>query len=435
MKFMAPAQKRIHPLLFCGLFLLQMTLGAQTTYLYCGQIIPINGAPQTAGTVVVENGKILRIEKGYVPAPSGTATVDLKSKTLLPGLIDCHVHFEFEQNRNSYNERFVLNDADIAFHAAVYARRTLESGFTTVRDLGGSGVNISLRNAINAGWTVGPRIITAGKALSITGGHGDPTTGARWDLFDIPGPEMGIADGPDECRTAVRTQIKRGADCIKVCATGGVLSLARDGRLPHYAADELEMIVKTARDLGVDVAAHAHGDEGMRRAVEAGVVSIEHGTFMSDATMDAMIKHGTWYVPTLTAGFAVSDSAKNSPGFFPEVVRVKALEIGPQIQSTAARAYKKGVKIAFGTDAGVYPHGKNNLEFIYMAQAGMKNADILRSATLDAATMLHLQDKTGSIEAGKLADLVAVDGNPLDKIDAMTRVVFVMKEGKIIVNK
>jgi imidazolonepropionase-like amidohydrolase len=246
---------------------------------------------------------------------------------------------------------------------------------------------------------------------------------------------MGIADGPDECRTAVRTQIKRGADCIKVCATGGVLSLARDGRLPHYASDELEMIVKTARDLGVDVAAHAHGDEGMRRAVDAGVVSIEHGTFMSDATMDAMKAHGTWYVPTLTAGFAVSDSAKNAPGFFPEVVRTKALEIGPQIQATAARAYKKGVKIAFGTDAGVFPHGKNNLEFIYMAQAGMKNTDILRAATLDAATLLHLENKIGSIETGKLADLVAVDGNPLDDIKTMTRVLFVMKEGKIIVNK
>ncbi len=426
-------RNRLFLLLFLGATLFGTPLSAQVSYLYCGRIIPISGEPETAVTVVVENNKIARIEKGYSAAPAGVQVFDLKNKTLLPGLIDCHVHFEFEQNRNSYNERFLFNDADIAFHSAVYARRTLESGFTTVRDLGGTGVNISLRNAINAGWATGPRIITAGKALSITGGHGDATTGARWDLFDIPGPEMGIADGPEECRKAVRNQIKRGADCIKVCATGGVLSLARDGRLPHYAADELETIVKTARDLGVDVAAHAHGDEGMRRAVEAGVVTIEHGTFMSDATMDAMIKHGTWYVPTLTAGFAVSDSAKNAPGFFPEVVRVKALAIGPQIQATTARAYKKGVKIAFGTDAGVYPHGKNNLEFVHMAGAGMKNTDILRSATLDAATMLHLQDKIGTIETGKFADLVAVDGNPLDDINAMTRVTFVMKDGKMIV--
>lgn len=408
---------------------------AQTTYLHCGRLIPIKGEPQTAVTLVVEGNKIARIEKGYTTAPAGTEVIDLKDKTVLPGLIDCHVHFEFEQSPARYNERFLLNDADIAFRSAVYAKRTLQTGFTTVRDLGGRGVNIALRNAINAGLTEGPRIITAGKALSITGGHGDPTTGAREDLFDPPpGAEEGIADGPDACRTAVRNQIKRGADCIKVCATGGVLSLARDGRLPHYAEDELVAIVKTARDLGVDVAAHAHGDEGMRRAVEAGVVSIEHGTFMSEATMDAMIKHGTWYVPTVTAGKAVSDSAQFAKGFFPEVVRVKALNIGPQIQETLGKAYKKGVKIAFGTDAGVYPHGKNNLEFVYMSEAGMKNADILRAATLDAATLLRMQDRTGSLEPGKLADIVAVEGNPLDDIKVMLKVTFVMKDGKVVKN-
>ncbi len=408
-------------------------LAAQTTYLHCGRILPIAGEPQTSVTLVVEGNKIARIEKGYSVAPQGVEVIDLKDKTVMPGLIDCHVHFEFEQSRTRYNDRFTQNDADIAFQSAVYAKRTLETGFTTVRDLGGRGVNISLRNAINNGLTEGPRIITSGTSLSITGGHGDRTTGAREDLFDPPpGAEVGIADGPDACRTAVRTQIKRGADCIKVCATGGVLSLARDGRLPHYAEDELVTIVKTARDLGVDVAAHAHGDEGMRRAVEAGVVSIEHGTFMSEATMDAMIKHGTWYVPTVTAGKAVSDSAQYAKGFFPEVVRVKALNIGPQIQETLGKAYKRGVKIAFGTDAGVYPHGKNNLEFVYMADAGMKNADILRAATLDAATLLRMNDKIGTLEPGKLADIVAVQGNPLDDIKTMLKVTFVMKDGQVM---
>jgi imidazolonepropionase-like amidohydrolase len=211
-----------------------------------------------------------------------------------------------------------------------------------------------------------------------------------------------------------------------------VLSLARDGRLPHYGEDELSTIVKTARDLGVDVAAHAHGDEGMRRAVEAGVVTIEHGTFMSEATMDAMIQHGTWYVPTLTAGHAVSDSAQYAKGFFPETVRVKALNVGDQIQATAGKAYKRGVKIVFGTDAGVFPHGKNCLEFLYMAEMGMKNQEILRAATLDAATMLHLNDKIGTIEPGKLADLVAVEGDPLTDIRAMLKVAFVMKDGVVV---
>lgn len=420
---------------FCLLFSLGYTRAvAQTTYLYCGRVLDMQpgAAPILNATIVVQGNAIERIANAYLKAPPEAETIDLKDKTVLPGLIDCHVHLEWEQSRTSYTEKYTLNDADIAFHAAVYARRTLEAGFTTVRDLGGYGINISLRNAINSGWAQGPRMYTAGHVLSITGGHGDQTTGARWDLFDAPGPETGIADGPDACRTAVRTQIKHGADWIKVCATGGVLSLARDGRLPHYAADELETIVKTARDLGVDVAAHAHGDAGIRRAVLAGVRSIEHGTFMSDTTMEEMIRHNTWYVPTLTAGWAVSDSARLAPGFFPEVVRKKAEGIGPKIQETLGRAYKKGVKIAFGTDSGVFPHGKNRLEFKFMSDAGMKTEDILASATREAAVMLRLQDKIGVIAPGKLADLIAVPGNPLDNLDAMQNVVFVMKDGKIV---
>lgn len=407
-------------------------LPAQTTYLHCGSLLTMTDEQvQAQMTVVVEGDKILRIEKGYQTPPAGATLIDLKDKTVLPGLIDCHVHLEWEQNRNSYTEKYTLNDADLAFRAAIYARRTLEAGFTTVRDLGGRGVNIALRNAINQGWTAGPRILTAGRILSITGGHGDASTGARWDLFDPPpGAEDGIADGTDACRTAVRTQVKRGADLIKVTATGGVLSLARDGRLPHYADDELQTIVRTAADIGVPVAAHAHGDEGMRRAVMAGVVSIEHGTFMSDFTMQLMIQQGTWLVPTLTAGWAVTDSAQYAPGFFPEVVRVKALGIGPQISETLTKAYQKGVKIAFGTDAGVFPHGKNNLEFNYMAQAGMKNWDVLRAATIRAAELLRLSDQIGTLETGKAADLVAVAGNPLNDMRAMERVVFVMKGGK-----
>jgi imidazolonepropionase-like amidohydrolase len=419
--------KKILLLLFC----LPVLLHAQTTYLHCGRLLSMQpgAAPQIKVTVVIEGKRISRIENGYQSPPPGASLIDLKDHTVLPGLIDCHVHIEWEQNRNSYTEKYVYNEADVAYRAAEYARRTLRAGFTTVRDLGGEGINIALRNAINSGWAVGPRILTAGHVISVTGGHGDATTGAKWDLFDPPGPETGIADGPDECRKAVRTQIKRGADWIKVCATGGVLSLARDGRLPHYAQDELTTLVRTARDMGIQVAAHAHGDEGMRRAVLAGVSSIEHGTFMSDSTMDLMVQRGTWLVPTLTAGWAVSDSAKYARGFFPEVVRKKAEDIGPKLQETLGRAYRRGVNIAFGTDSGVSPHGTNLLEFVFMVKAGMKNEDALRAATVRAAEMLRLSDR-GTIEPGKLADLVAVPGNPLEDIQVMTRLDWVMKDGK-----
>lgn len=415
---------------FCAA--LSVPTAAQTTYLHCGRLLTMTQEQvQTEMTIVVEGDRIARIEKGYLPAPKGTAVLDLKNKTVLPGLIDCHVHLEWEQSRTSYSERYTLNDTEAAIRGVVYADRTLRAGFTTVRDLGGRGANIALRNAINQGWVPGPRILTAGKVLSITGGHGDHTTGSRWDLFDPPpGFEEGIADGPDACRAAVRNQVRRGADLIKVAATGGVLSLARDGRLPHYAEDELEAIVRTAADLGVPVAAHAHGDEGIRRAVLAGVASIEHGTFMSDETLDLMRQKGTWYVPTLTAGWAVSDSAQYAPGFFPEVVREKALGIGPKITETLGRAYQRGVKIAFGTDSGVFPHGKNNLEFQFMARAGMKPWDILRAATVNAAELLGLQAQAGVLAPGRPADIVAVDGDPLADIRAMERVVFVMRGGK-----
>lgn len=412
------------------------TIYSQPTYIYCGNLITMeNGTAQIqqAMTVIVENGLITGVTKGYSRLPANATAVDLKNATVLPGLIDSHVHLEWEQSKTTYLEKFTLNTEDIAFRSVGYAQKTLKAGFTTVRDLGGRGVNIALRNAINKGLITGPRILTSGNILSITGGHGDNTTGARHDLFDPPpGAEEGIADGPDECQKAVRFQVKKGADLIKVCATGGVISLARDGRLPHYSSDELEIIVKTANDLGLPVAAHAHGDEGIRRAVLAGVTSIEHGTFMTDTTMDLMKERHTWYVPTLTAGWAVTDSAKYSPGFFPEVVRLKALDIGPKISSTLTKAYKKGVPIAFGTDSGVYPHGKNNLEFGFMSDAGMSNADILQSATVNAALLLRLENKAGSIEIGKWADMVAVSGNPLDNIRVMEKVVWVMKGGVVV---
>ncbi len=428
---------RITALMTWALLLRAMTSTAQIQYVYCGRLLTMTDEQvRTEMTLVVDSGRIARVEAGYLRAPQGVAVVDWKAYTVMPGLIDCHVHIEWEQNRNSYSEKYTLNDTEAAIRGVVYAERTLRAGFTTVRDLGGRGANLALRNAINQGWVLGPRILTAGKAISITGGHGDHTTGSRFDLFDPPpGFDEGIADGPDACRAAVRHQIRRGADLIKVTATGGVLSLARDGRLPHYAEDELEAIVRTARDLGVHVAAHAHGDEGARRAIAAGVHSIEHGTFLTDATLDMMRAHKTWYVPTLTAGWAVSDSAQYAPGFFPEVVRQKAVGIGPQITETLRRAYSRGVRIAFGTDAGVFPHGKNALEFGYMAQAGMKPWDILRSATVNAAELLGLEKEIGRIAPGYAADLVALAENPLDNTRTFERVRAVMRAGRLFVNQ
>ncbi|MEM7039209.1 MAG: amidohydrolase family protein, partial [Bacteroidota bacterium] len=304
------------------------------------------------------------------------------------------------------------------------------AGFTTVRDLGGSGVNVALRNAINGGLAVGPRVHTVCKAIAITGGHADPTNGYKHGLVEPPGPESGVADGPDECRKAVRQQVKNGADCIKITATGGVLSVARDGRRPQFTEAEIEAIVETADDFGIHVAAHAHGDEGMQRAVRGGVRTIEHGTYMTEETMDLMKKNGTWYVPTITAGKAVGDSAKID-NYYPAIITPKALHTGPQIAETFKVAYKKGVKIAFGTDAGVYPHGLNGIEFELMMAGGMPAMETIQCATMRAAEVLDETERIGSIEAGKLADIVASKDNPLDDIKTLQDIRFVMKGGKV----
>jgi len=302
------------------------------------------------------------------------------------------------------------------------------AGFTSVRDLGGSGVNVSLRKAIDAGKVIGPRIYTAEKAIATTGGHADPTNGSKAELMGDPGPKEGVINSYEEAKKAVRQRYKNGADVIKITATGGVLSVAKDGQGPQFTMEELKGIVEMAKEYGFVTAAHAHGDEGMYRAVSAGINTIEHGTFMSTRTMDKMKEMGTYYVPTISAGKFVVEKAK-IPGFFPPVVVPKALEVGPKIQETFGAAYARGVKIAFGTDAGVFPHGDNGKEFIYMVEAGMSPMEAIRSATMTASELLRIQDDFGSVEAGKMADIVAVDGDPIQDISAMTKVVFVMKNG------
>jgi len=306
----------------------------------------------------------------------------------------------------------------------------LQSGFTTVRDLGGSGVNIALRNAIARGEVQGPRVFTAGKAIGTTGGHADPTNGYRKDLMGDPGPAEGVINGPADAYHAVRQRYKDGSDCIKITATGGVLSQAKNGSNPQFTEEEIKAIVSAAQDYGFKVAAHAHGAEGIKRAVRAGVNSIEHGTLMDEEGMELMKKMGTYYVPTIIAGRSAADSAK-IPGYYTDMVVPKALAIGPKIQATFAKAYKAGVKIAFGTDAGVYAHGKNWMEFVYMTEAGMPAMEAIQSATVSAADLLGASESLGSLEAGKMADIIAVDGDPTKDINAMGKVRFVMKEGVV----
>ena len=407
-------------------------LSAQSTYLHCGKLIDTKkGEVLNKMTIVVTGNKITDVRKGYIKAPSREdKTIDLTTKTVMPGLIDMHVHIEGQLNPKKYIEPFVLNEADIAFNAQKYAKTTLLAGFTTVRDLGGSGVNVSLRNAINQGKVDGPRIITAEKAIGTTGGHADPTNGRNKSLMGDPGPKEGVVNSVDDAKKAVRQRYKNGADMIKITATGGVLSMAKNGQNPQFTVEEIKAITQTAKDYGMHVAAHAHGDEGMQRAIIGGVKTIEHGTLMSEETMELMKKYDVYYVPTITAGKSVEAKAKIK-GYFPEIIVPKALEIGPKIHDTFSKAYKKGVKIAFGTDAGVFDHGENGKEFGYMVEAGMPVMKTIQSATITNARVLEQSDKIGRIEKGFLADIVATDDDPSKNIKTLEKVSFVMKNGKI----
>lgn len=402
---------------------------AQRTVIHCGNLIDgkANDA-QSQMTIIVEGNKITSIEKGFTKPGNTDNLIDLSKKTVLPGLVDMHVHLEGETNKDQNLQRFTLNDADIAFRSTVFAKKTLLAGFTTVRDLGGSGVNIALRNAVNQGLVVGPRIFTAGKSIATTGGHADPTNGYRKDLMGDPGPKEGVVNGVEDARQAVRQRYKDGSDMIKITATGGVLSIAKDGSNPQFTDEELKAIIETAKDYNMHTAAHAHGAEGMKRAVLAGITTIEHGTKMTDEVMDLMIQKGTYFVPTISAGKFVAEQAK-VPGYYHPLVVPKALEIGPQIQQTFSKAYKRGVKIAFGTDAGVFPHGDNGKEFTYMVEAGMPAMEAIKAATIVPAGILGIPDKIGTLEVGKFADIVATDENPLKNIKTMEKVSFVMKEG------
>lgn len=418
-------------LLLSIILILSATIvSAQKTYILCGKLVDTkSGKIESRKTIVVEGTKIINIHNGYVqPKNSIDKVIDLKDKIVMPGLIDMHVHFEMETSPARYIERFTDNDADIAYNSINYAKVTLEAGFTTVRDLGGSGVNVSLRNAINAGKVVGPRIFTAEKSLATTGGHADPTNGMSKNLMGNPGPKDGVVNSVEDAKKAVRQRYKNGADLIKITATGGVLSVAKSGQNPQFTLEEIKAICDTAKDYGMHVAALAHGDEGMRRAILGGVKTIEHGTLMSEATMKLMVEHDAYLVPTITAGKEVTEKAKIK-GYYPDIIVPKALDIGPKIQGTFGRAYKNGVGIAFGTDAGVFKHGENGKEFGFMLEAGMPAMETIQSATITNAKILNMETEIGQIQKGFFADIIAVNDDPTKNIKTMENVVFVMKEG------
>lgn len=405
---------------------------AELTAIHCGQLFDAGSGRLVADrTVVIEGNRIQSVQAGRV-AVEGAKAIDLSGHTCMPGWTDLHVHIGQESSPARYAEGFRLNPEHFAFRAVSYAEKTLMAGFTTVRDLGGN-IAMPLRDSINQGVVKGPRIFAAGKSIATTGGHADPTNGLNRELsaaVGTPGPVEGVVNSPDQARQAVRQRYKDGSDVIKITATGGVLSYARSGDAPQFTTDEVRAVVETAKDYGYHVAAHAHGKEGIRRAVVAGVTTIEHGTYMDEEIFRLMKQHGTWYVPTISAGRFVADKAKID-GYYPEIVRPKAARIGAQIQDTFAKAHKAGVKIAFGTDAGVSYHGDNAEEFVFMVEAGMSPAEALRTATVHAAEVLGTRAEQGTLEAGMLADVIAVPGNPLQDITLVRKVGFVMKDGVV----
>jgi imidazolonepropionase-like amidohydrolase len=410
---------------------LSLSAFAQTKVLHCGKLVDTkNGKVLTEKTIYVDNTTITKVVDGYASAKGDEVVIDLKDKTVLPGFIDMHVHIEGETGPKRYIEPFTKNEADVAYKAQEIGKRTLMAGFTTVRDLGGSGVNVSLRKAINKGLVDGPRIFTAEKAIGTTGGHADPTNGFKASLMGDPGPAEGVINSPADARKAVRQRYKNGADCIKITATGGVLSVSKNGVNPQFTQEEANEIVKTAKEYGMHVAAHAHGIEGMQRAIKAGVTTIEHGSLMDKETANLMKQYGTFLVPTLSAGRYVRQQA-DIPGYYPEIIIPKIMKVDAGIRETMTMVQKEGVNIAFGTDAGVFPHGENAKEFRYMVETGWSPMFAIQSATVTNAKILDMEGKLGVLAAGHLADIIAVNDDPTKDITTTENVIFVMKNGVV----
>lgn len=426
---------KIFSLLACLFVFFPPTAFAESVYvIHAGSVLVTPGEkPLVKQTIVIRDKLIERIEKGYIVATDVDASaklIDLKDHFVLPGLMDMHVHLLGELSKSSRTDALYVTTSMAALTGAYYANKTLMAGFTTVRDLGGNPEAIyALRDAVAKGLIPGPRIFAAGSALAATGGHGD-VDGVKPELLKLWTPET-ICDGPYECRKAARNAIKMGADWIKITATGGVLSDTATGTDQQMTDGELSEIVRTAHGLGVKVAAHAHGNNGVIAALKAGVDSIDHGTFSDAEAMKLFKQTGAYLVPTLSPGVKIPPTMAGNP-FFTDAIKIKSYAASAASQETFLNAYKAGVKIAFGTDSAVTPHGENADEFVMMVNAGMTAADAIRSATITSAELLGVQNKLGTLENGKLADIIAVFANPLEDISTLKNVNFVMKEGRVV---
>ena len=403
-----------------------------TTFVEAGRLLadPSNGVVQRDKTLVIRGNQVVEVRDGFVGDASQGKVVDLRQAFVLPGLIDSHVHLTSQQNPNARLEEVTLSDADQAMVGARYARRTLMAGFTTVADLGASNQAIfALRNAVRNGDVPGPRIIAAGSSVSIHGGHGD-INGYREDVMHLLSSES-ICSGPEDCMRAVRTQVRAGADIIKITATGGVLSNTAAGLNQQFSDDELAAIVGSAHRMGRQVTAHAHGVDGINAFLRAGGDSIEHGTYLDDQSIRLFKSNGAWLIPTLLAGDFVARIASGPANFFTPAQTAKALEAGPKMLDMARRAHEGGVKIAFGTDSGVSAHGDNAQEFALLVRAGLSPLEAIQAATVGAAEHLRIANEAGKIAVGMPADIVAVSGDPLTDVTELERMKFVMKSGVV----
>lgn len=394
-------------------------------------------APTKEQTVIIRDGRVERVAAGYLDAQGAGAQADdtvrmydLKDHFVLPGLIDGHVHITSENNPKGRLQAVEMSDPDRAIVAAGYARKTLHAGFTTVRDVGARGGDaiFALRDGIARGDVVGPRIFASGSTISVTGGHGDGTQGYRDDIAHIL-HSTGVCDGVGECRGAVREQVRRGADHIKLTATAGVLSNTAAGLEQQFFADEMKAIMDTAHSMGRRVTAHAHGVAGINAALKAGVDSIEHGTYLDDESIRLFKQNGAFLVPTILAGVTVAEWAEDPDSFLLPPQRAKAAEVGPRMIDMVRRAHEGGVAIAFGTDTGVSPHGENAREFALLVQSGLTPMEAITAATVTGAANLGQSGTLGTLEPGKYGDLIAVAGDPLADVTLLENVAFVMKEG------